>query len=143
MANRNPNTSGLRPANTLTKRERSKIGSKGGKRSQQVQKERKLQRELLAEILSLNAPVTSIKQVQDVLGRKKAVSNEEVVLARIVQLARDEGSLSAATFIRDTLGQNPTNKVDHTSDGNPICAAIVPDRQSLDEWVNDGKKCSS
>ena len=139
MANRNPNTSGLRPANTLNKRDRSEIGRKGGKRSQQVQAARKLQRELLAEILSLNAPVASIKQVQDVLGHKKAVSNEEVVLARIVQLARDEGSLSAATFIRDTLGQNPTNKVDHTSDGAPVCVAIVPSRQTLDEWVNNDK----
>ena len=134
MANRNPNMAGLRSADKLTKRERSEKGRKGGKASQEVQRQKRLQREILAEILAMRAPVKTAKKLADVLGGADDISNEMAILANVVKQARDKGSLPAAIFIRDTIGEAPTNKVDHTSDGEKMCVAIVPDRQSLDAW---------
>lgn len=135
MANRNPNMSGLRPFDKQTKRERTKNGRKGGKRSGEVRARKKLQREILAEILNAAAPAKTVNRLADVLGDAGDVTNEAAILASVVKMARDKGSLQAAVFIRDTLGQSPASKIDHTSGGQPLCAAIVPDKKSLDDWV--------
>lgn len=124
--------------NKRPKQERTKLGSVGGKASGKARKKQKLQREILAEILSLTANKKAVSQLADILGSNKKFTNEEVILAGVVQKAMD-GSLAAAGFIRDTLGQSPTNKTDLTTDGNPICAAIVPNRATLESWENDKK----
>lgn len=126
---------GLRPTNTLSRQERTELSRKGGKRSQEVQRQKKQQRQILIELLSMKAPVATINAVADVLNNARNIDNEEAILASIVKQARDNGSLNAAIFIRDTIGEAPTSKVDHTSDGNPMCVAIVPDKKSLDEWI--------
>ena len=132
MANRNPNTTGLRPTNKLSNRERSELGRKGGIQSQANQRKKRLQREILAEILSMPAPSKAKKKLADVFGTHTDISNEMAILASVVRAARDKGSLSAAVFIRDTLGENPANKIDPGD--NTIAVAIVPSRQSLEQW---------
>lgn len=139
MANRNPDQSGLRPGNKQTKQERTKNGRKGGKKSGEVRARKKLQREILAEILAAAAPTKTATRLVDVLGGVTTVTNEMAILASVVKMARDKGSLPAAVFIRDTLGESPTSKIDHTTDGQPLCAAIVPNKKSLDEWIKGQK----
>lgn len=108
-----PKKSNLEPVRT--KDEARKRGANGGVKSGQARREKKLMREAL---------------------QKRIGASLDCVTQALIDKAAN-GDVRAYEVIRDTLGEKPTDKIDHTTDGNPLYAAIVPSRKSLDDWIKD------
>lgn len=85
----------------LSKEEAKKRGSKGGKRSVQVRRERKTMREMLDYLLQ-----------QDITNKQGKTKNtlEVMMTAQIMEAIK--GNTKAAQFVRDTIGEMPTQKVE-------------------------------
>lgn len=105
----------LRPyskENPPTEEEAKKAGSLGGKKRQAKLRERKLMKEIYAEFA--NMPVTEtlaqdLLKAVDQKKKKKITVAESIVLAQI--LMAQAGDTKAATFIRDTIGEKPVERV--------------------------------
>ena len=85
----------------LSKEEAKKRGSKGGKRSVQVRRERKTMKEMLDYLLQ-----------QDITNKQGETKNtlEVMMTAQIKEAIK--GNTKAAQFVRDTIGEMPTQKVE-------------------------------
>lgn len=81
----------LIPVNKLSKEEARKRSSNGGKKSGKVRQERKQMKEHLLLLLSEG-------KVQ------------ENILISMIKEASENGNVKAAEFIRDTVGEKPTEK---------------------------------
>lgn len=81
----------LRPFNTLSESEQREIRSKGGKKAVQLKQERKAMKEHLLMLLSEG-------------------NIQENILLSMIKEAEEKGNVKAAEFIRDTIGEKPTDK---------------------------------
>lgn len=99
-----------------TPEQRRANASKAGKASAKAKRQRKELREMFEYICSLGVEkgkiVEDIKSLADAEGKNITVGME-IALAQ-VNKARD-GDTRAAEFIRDTMGQKPTNKQEITA----------------------------
>lgn len=100
------NIDNLKPPSTDEARNR---GQKGGIASGQSRRERKLIQEALQRALSGNYGI-----VDDNGKNKKVVGYDALALSMIQQAIG--GNVKAATFIRDTVGEKPTETVNFESD---------------------------
>lgn len=91
------NEDNLIPMNERTKEEQRKIAKMGGIKSGEVRRERKAFKEAL--LLALETMTEEGKTIQD-----KGI---ESLMKKYV-----DGDLQAFTIVRDTVGENPTNKVE-------------------------------
>lgn len=95
------NTKNLKPFTSDQSREQAKInGQKGGIKSGEVRRNRKTMREMLNYLLE-----------QEIKNKKgeKATTLEAIMLAQIKEAMK--GNTKAALFIRDTIGELPTQNV--------------------------------
>ena len=96
-------------AHTLTLEEQSK----GGKASGEARRRKKEMRERLEILLSM--PISKGKEIdiEKIKGfgelKGKNITVEDAVLIAITQKAL-KGDISAGTFLRDTVGEKPTDK---------------------------------
>ena len=81
----------------LTAEEAPRMGSKGGKKSVEVRRQRKAMRETLLELLQLPAESRPDK------------NNEELGLLAMLERWH-KGDVSAGVFIRDTIGEKPVDR---------------------------------
>lgn len=99
----------------LTTEEARTMGQKGGIKSGEARRRKKEMRERLEILLSMpisngkGADIESIKSFGALKG--KNITVEDAVLIAITQKAL-KGDIQAGTFIRDTVGENPTTKVE-------------------------------
>ena len=77
-------------------------GSVGGKKSGEVRRQRKAMRETLLELLKM--PAT----------KRKDVDFETAGLMAMLE-KWEKGDVSAGVFVRDTIGEKPSDKIDNTS----------------------------
>lgn len=91
------NEDNLVPFNQLTEEEQREIASKGGKASVKARRERKAFKEAL--LLALETMTEEGMTIQD-----KGI---EALMKKYIN-----GDLQAFTIVRDTVGENPTNKVE-------------------------------
>lgn len=98
-----PNEENLKPFNELSEKEQRKIRSMGGKRSGEVRRKRKTMREMLDYLLS--------KEIKNKQG-EKATTLEALMVATIKKAM--SGDTKAVQFIRDTIGEMPTQKIENT-----------------------------
>ena len=107
------NEQNLKPPFTSdqNREEASKNGKKGGKASGEARRRKKEMRERLELLLSMpisngkGAELEKIKSYGAIKG--KNVTVEDAILIAIAQKAM-KGDISAGTFIRDTVGEKPT-----------------------------------
>lgn len=99
-------TKNLKPQNQRTKSEQRKIAAMGGAASGVARRKRKALRDELIELLSLVS-------TDDKEGR----SEQAVMLVSMLRRAQT-GDVSAATFIRDTIGERPSDKLNINGDLN-------------------------
>ena len=95
------NTKNLKPFTSDQSREQAKInGQKGGIKSGEVRRNRKTMREMLNYLLE-----------QEIKNKKgeTATTLEAIMLAQIKEAMK--GNTKAALFIRDTIGELPTQNV--------------------------------
>lgn len=116
MANPNPT---MPPdfGKTFTTEEYRKNGAKGGIASGKAKREKKRAKEILDIFLSMplkkrkEAEIEDIKAFEELKG--KNISVNEAIQLKQVQRALN-GDLNSAMYIRDTVGDKPTDKVETT-----------------------------
>ena len=103
----------LRPVRT--KEEAKKRGKAGGIASGKARREKKAFRETLEAILGMamkggnDVSVDDIKSFAEIEGRN--ISVQEAILVAQIQKALT-GDTRAAEYVRDTIGENPSTKVE-------------------------------
>lgn len=102
----NDGTKNLISIGDRTTEEQRAITSKGGKASVKARRERKLMREALGEILSR-------EYIEKDTGEK--VDGTTLLMVNAFKNALN-GDMRAIEFIRDTLGEKPTEKVEVNAD---------------------------
>ena len=99
---------------TFTPEERKANSSNGGIKSGKVRREKKRAKEILDIFLSMplkkrkEAEIEDIKAFEELKG--KNISVNEAIQLKQVQRALN-GDLASATYIRDTIGDKPVEKV--------------------------------
>ena len=88
-----PNVENLKPIRELSKEEAKKRGSAGGKASVQARREKKFFKE----------------EIEKQLG-----GSIEQIIKAMLEKAR-KGDIQAGQFLRDTIGEKPTDKVENTN----------------------------
>jgi hypothetical protein len=106
------NEQNLKPFTSDQNREKAaENGRKGGKASGEAKRRKKEMRERLELLLSMpinsgkGAEIEKIKSFGAIKG--KNITVEDAILIAIAQKAM-KGDISAGTFIRDTVGEKPT-----------------------------------
>lgn len=97
-----PNEQNLKPRKNLSKEEAKILGSKGGKKSVEVRREKKILRELLEEALE----------------KKTKTGNRYVDITNALIQEAERGNVKAYETIRDTLGQKPKEEMNLNHSGN-------------------------
>lgn len=131
------NDENLIPMNRRTKSEQREIASKGGKASGEARRKKRDMRQA-AEML-LNMPVSSkqstMKATLTALGIKEEDMDYSmgVLAAMLVQAAN--GNVKAATFLRDTAGQNPAHQraEDEITEDTTQVEIYLPEKEDDDE----------
>ena len=98
-----------------TPEERRENGRKGGIASGEAKRAKKAMRERLEILLELNlksgrgADIEAIKNFAELKGKNITVQ-DALMIAQIQKALK--GDTNAAVFVRDTAGQNPTQKIE-------------------------------
>lgn len=92
------NEKNLIPNSNRSPNEVRENGRKGGKKSGEVRREKKLLRELLEEALL----------------KKTETGNKYIDITNALIKQAEEGNVKAYETIRDTLGQKPVDKIEHS-----------------------------
>ena len=142
MANPNP----VMPPNfgkTFTDEERKANTSKAGKRSVEVRRERKRAKEILDIFLSMplkkrkEAEIEDIRAFEELKG--KNISVNEAIQLKQVQRALN-GDLASATYIRDTVGEKPSDNVNVNAEvKNPLKDLTTEELRKLIDSEQDSK----
>jgi hypothetical protein len=93
------NEENLRPFHTLSESEQRKIRSKGGIASGKARKAKKTMKQMLDYLLE-----------KDIKTNKGDMSTLEAIMVSMIAKA-SKGDVRATEFIRDTIGQKPSDKV--------------------------------
>lgn len=102
-----------------TEEERKALASKAGKVSQAKQRRHRAMREVLKELMTLDTTDERMHDLLTALGLDPTNDNA-VSLAQIVNACK--GETEAARFVRDTLGEKPTEQYNLGVSGKPIKA---------------------
>lgn len=108
-------TSDYNPMKERSPEERSEIAKKGAQASIAAKREKKRAKEILDIFLSMplkkraTADIDKIQAFEALKGKNITV-NEAIQLKQIQRALN--GDLSSATYIRDTVGEKPTEKVE-------------------------------
>lgn len=110
-------TLNLIPMSMRTKDEVREIARVGGIKSGESRRARKTGREIAQQLLAMEM---SDDQIDDVLADTKSILGDDksvyaVMQAKMVQCA-NMGNVKAATFVRDTAGDKPDDKIQLETD---------------------------
>ena len=101
------NEKNLKPIKTLSKEEAKKRGSKGGKKSGEVRRQKRLLKDCMLELLEL--PVTDTKSWNKLskLGIDiEKIDNRALLVASLFKKAVDFGDVQAFKEIRNLIGED-------------------------------------
>lgn len=108
-------TSDYNPMKKRSPENRSEIGKKGGIASGKIRREKKKTREILEIFLSMPLEKRKTADIEDIKGFKqlagKNITVNEAIQLKQIQKAL-KGDLSSAIYIRDSIGEKPTEKVE-------------------------------
>lgn len=108
----------LRPPTTTEEaRER---GRKGGIKSGEIRRERKALREVLDTLLNLPVGFEVQKETLVALGIDEEDCNNQTLISVAMIQAAASGDVKAATWLRDTVGEKPTDKIEASVQTNPL-----------------------
>ncbi|MEG0790986.1 MAG: hypothetical protein RSG23_05105 [Gordonibacter sp.] len=112
------NPENLRPykKGELSSEEAKKRGSKGGKASVKVRREKKAMQELVKWVMELpvkDADLDEITCISKTKGKNVTVA-EAAILQQAVKAVN--GSLQALQFLRDTAGEKPVERMEVNAD---------------------------
>lgn len=118
----------LVPFDKLTEEEQRKIRKKGGVASVAARRRKKTMRETFEAILDMpikNGKATDIEKIRSIAEtRGKNITVQDAINLSIAQKAV-RGDVKAAEFIRDTIGEKPSDVIDINT------PTIIDDSKSL------------
>lgn len=122
MTNPNPNQDGIKETNfkNLSREERSEIARKGAMACNIKKKEKKTMKETVDYIMS--------KMTKNDDGEE--ITIQEAIIVSMALSAMD-GNVKAATFLRDTKGEKPIEKVEFKPTEESI--------KEVEKLIEDGK----
>lgn len=109
------NEDNLIPFNERTEEEQRKIASMGGKASGEARREKKAMKDQINLLLSLPLKdKKAIKQLQSLGIDTDNIDNQMALVISMWQqaLKGGKGAVSAATFLRDTVGERPKEEIE-------------------------------
>lgn len=122
-----------------SKEEARERGRLGGIASGKARREKKAMRDTLEELLTMslkNGKPTSVEKIKSIAAIKgKNISVQEAVMLAQVQKAL-KGDVRAAEFIRDTIGQKPTDNMYVSGEVNNPMAGLTT--EELKKLIEDG-----
>lgn len=116
----------LKPVKTSD--EAKALGKKGGIKSGEVRRERKKLQETVSTILSMAPGLEADRQALKQLGIDESDQNNQTLLVLSMMRAAAEGDVKAATWLRDTAGEKPIEKLEAN-----VQASISPLDEKLAE----------
>lgn len=116
----------LKPVKTSD--EAKALGQKGGIKSGEVRRERKKLQETVSTILSMAPGLEADRQALKQLGIDESDQNNQTLLVLSMMRAAAEGDVKAATWLRDTAGEKPIEKLEAN-----VQASISPLDEKLAE----------
>ena len=130
------NEENLIPFNELTEEEQRKLASKGGKASVEARRKKKAMQAQAELLLSLPIKNENMKLVMQQLGiEEDEQTNQMAVLISMLNTALDKKSkarVQAATFLRDTSGNKPAEKVEVSKSTDEVI-------EELENYINEKK----
>lgn len=111
----------------MTEDKQREVASQGGKASQQAKKRYKTMEACMQYLLSLQATETEKDNVKELFPDIDVdlIDKNLVLCSRQLQKGISKGDTTAASFVRDTAGQKPSDTV--TLSGNSNVMYITPD----------------
>ena len=109
------NEDNLIPFNERTKEEQRKIASMGGKASGEARREKKAMKDQINLLLSL--PLKDKKAIKKLEALGIDTENIDNQMALVISMWQQalkggKGAVSAATFLRDTVGEKPKEEIE-------------------------------
>lgn len=108
-------TSDYNPMKERSPEERSEIAQMGGKASVKARRNKRRAKEILEIYLSMPLKQRNVADIEKIRAfealKGKNITVHEAIQLKQVQLALT-GNLSSATYIRDTIGEKPIEKVE-------------------------------
>ena len=101
-----------RPIDENTPERAREIRQMGGKKSQEVQRKKKLIRETLEELLSLPLKDPNVKKKLKSIGIDTPEMTQQTLMALGIVKSAQQGDARAATWVRDSMGQKEADKLD-------------------------------
>lgn len=114
---------------TLSHEEAVRRGRKGGIKAGEARRRRRTMREAGEILLGLGINDQQIIKELNKLGiEDELLTNVMAIMLRMFNKAL-EGDVKAAAFIRDTVGENPSKKVEMNAEvsGEPQIKIVLPD----------------
>lgn len=115
MANDHPKSENLKPLGdgSRTKKEERKIQSEGGKKSGEARRRKRDMKNAAKMLLNMQiSPLqTTMKAVLQSFGIPEDEMNYQMAVLAAQLLKAGNGDTNAATFLRDTAGENPNVQI--------------------------------
>lgn len=126
------NVENLIPMNQRTPEERREIAKMGAEATNKIIAEKKAMKEMLKTILSLPEKDETLKNHMRALGiQDEDLINQTSILVKQMEKAK-LGDSTAVQFIRDTIGEKPTDKIEQSGElNNTITVNLAGD---IKEW---------
>lgn len=102
-----PGTKNMIPMNARTKTEQKRIATMGGKASGEARRRKKTMRELAQMFGNLEVSNDKIRERMRSLGIKDEDMSHDTAVIIGQYMEAEKGNTQAASFIRDTRGENP------------------------------------
>lgn len=120
MANPNPDMSGLRKFNEMSKEEHLAMAARGGKKAAETIRRKKNLREVARALLE--APLQDCSEELAAALEAAGLDKDHQGAMMLAALRKSEtGDIEASRFVRDTSGQAPSQQVELGGiDGKPI-----------------------
>lgn len=105
------NEQNLIPMNKRTESEQREIAKKGGKASGRSRRDKREQRDVILDIMSMPLEDGSVEKITSLAAAEGAnLSINQAIVIQQVKRALN-GDTKAAEYLRDTAGQKPSDKV--------------------------------
>lgn len=128
MANKDNLKKGNPDTQFKTGRKQVEIARKAGIASGKAKREKKAMRETLEELLAMpikDGASDDIEKIKSIAGIKgKNITMQEAIMVAMLNKAA-KGDVRAAEYVRDTIGQKPTDKLE------------LNNRIEIDEKINE------
>lgn len=124
------NEKNLKPSEYKLSQEEAK---KGGKKSGEVRREKKLFRETCELLLSMDCQIGTLKEHMSKMGIPKNEQTNQMAITISMLKAALEGNVQAYNTLRDTTGEKPVQRQEITGkDGQPLQERELTMKEAID-----------